>query len=291
MKIRKRYLLIVILISILSLAMFFALKPNYWLRIADPLQYEIVSVDTHIENQIIDLELGMIVNSDYFLDIVLDSIEYKISMESVLFSQGKKVFKKNYKFGEDDTLFLPLKIELAKIKNVIKNNQHQDSLSLVINFTNYLQLPFTGNTTFDISINKQIVTPNPPKITVLNIEKKKLKLHDAIYEITFQIQNNNHHTINIQGLVATIEYPNLFLGKIKSNKSFVILPHATITTQAEIDIDNLNLVVDGLRIIMQPKKEWPYNLDALLNIKKADGSIMPVHISNSGTMPLKKKKK
>lgn len=291
MNLWKSNILKLILISILFLGILFLLKPTYWLKITKPFHYEIVSVDTHIANKVLDLKFGVIMHSDYFLDIVLDSIEYEVIMDGTQFSQGKKIFNKNYKFGESDTLQLPLQIELDKIQGIIKDNKNQDSITLVINFKNYVQLPIAKSAIFEVSMNKLIATPNPPKIKVLGIEKKMLKLHEAIYELTFQIQNNNNHEIHIKSFQATLNYPALFTGNVKHQKPIAILPHTSVTSTVKINIDNLNLVGDGLKILLQPKKEWAYILDVHLLLKKEDGSLMPVHISNSGFMPMKKKKK
>lgn len=289
MKKLTKYTIIIIGMSILFIGMLFLFKPNYWLKIINPLHYEVVIVKSTISNGKLDLNLGVILNSDYFLDIALDSMDYEIKMDSKKFSEGKKAFDTSYSFEDDDTLFIPLTIDLKVIRGIIQKTT-TDSLMLEINFNNYLTLPIAGQTSFPLKIEKKIPTPNPPKMEVLRVEKKLLKLHEAIYEIHFKVTNPNDYIIDVQELNGIIEYPDLFLGRIKCRKPFKVMPHSSIETSSEINIDNLELVRDGLKIIMQPKKEWKYNLDIEILIMKNDSSIMPIEVKSFGKMPILKRK-
>lgn len=290
MKKITKYTITSIGLSILFMGMLFIFKPIFWLKIVNPIKYEVVSVETKISDEKLDLNLGIILNKDYFLDVILDSIHYEIKMDSTKFSEGKKIFNKDYNFEENDTLFLPLTIDLKTIKNIIKTAQ-TDSLILELNFNNFIELPITGQSSLPIKIQKKIPTPNPPKIKVLSVEKKLLKLHDAIYEIQFEISNPNHYEINIQQFNATLNYPDLFTGKIKCNEAIIVLPRSSVKTKGEINIDNLNLVRDGLKVLFKPNQKWKYDLEADLMILKTDSSLMPIKITSTGEMPLRKKAK
>lgn len=289
MKNITKYTITTIGLSILFMGVLFLFKPNYWFKIINPIHYEVVSIDTKIINKKLDLNIGVILNSDYFLDVILDSLSYDIKMDSTKFSYGKKSFASKYDF-DTDTLFFPLTIDLDTIRNIIKTAS-EDSLILEIDLKNYIRLPFTGQSILPINITKKIPTPNPPKINVLSVEKKLLKLKDAIYEINFEIINPNHYEINIQELNAVLKYPDLFIGKIECNAPIKVAPYSSAIAKSEINIDSLNLIKDGLRIIMQPKKEWEYTLEAQLIILKSDSTLMPISISNEGEMPLLKRNK
>ncbi len=290
MKKTVKYSLLFLGISILSLGILFLVKPNLWLRITHPLHYEIVSIETSFENTQVNLNFGVVLNSHYIADIILDSIHYDIKMDSVKFSEGKKALDGAFDLNSGDTIYLPLKLELNKIKEIMQNNQEEDSLLLELDFENFLRLPIAGATSFHIPIKKKIPVPNPPKFKVVNVEKKILKLHDAVYDISFEIDNPNHYEINVKSFHGKLNFPELFSGKINNVNGFYVKPYSKTQTTTTIDIDDLELVRDGLKMLFKPNKEWRYSLDLELLVIKEDSTILPFQITSNGTMPLKKKK-
>ena len=290
MKKITNYTLTIIVLSILILGMLFLFNSSYWLKKVNPIDYQIVSVKTEISKNTLELDFGIILNKDYFIDYVLDSIQYKVKMDCIKFSEGKKIFSNSYSFEDNDTVFIPLTINMKIIQNIIKTTK-SDSLTLEIDFNNFIKLPITGQASFPIYIKKKIATPNPPKVKVLGVEKKILKLHEAIYEIHFEITNPNNYEINIQQINASLTYPELFIGKVNHNEAIIVSPKSSVQTKSEINIGNLNLIKDGFKILMARNKKWAYTLEADLLILKEDSTLMPVQIYNSGKMPFRKKDK
>lgn len=288
MKSWKKYS-IIITMSILFTGILFVCNPKFWLKIVNPFEYEVVGVDSRINEGILTLQLHVVMSNDYFLPIILDRIHYEIKMDRTHFSEGEKIFDKAYSFAEKDTISVPLIIDLKTIREVIASNQNEDSLLLEINFTNYIELPIAGETKFSIPLKKMISRPNPPKFNVLKVEKELLKMHDARFKLHFEIDNPNHYQINVQSVQADLIFPDLFTGKINCSEGFVVQSNSKKRSSAEIDIDNLELVRDGLKVLFRPNKEWDYELDVNLVLLKEDSTEMLLRIRSTGQMPLKKR--
>ncbi len=269
----------------------FILFPKYWIKIVNPIDYKITKVDTSINDETIDLDFQIVLSNAYFIDYIIDSIRYDIYFDTIKFSDGSKVLSKAFKKGQKDTLNLPLKIYRDKLKSKVSSLQSGDSTELIIDFKNFVQLPISGNAIVPIKIKRVIKAPEPPEIKVISVQKELLELNDAIFKIEFSIYNPNNYTIEINEINGTISFTDLFDGKAKSLEPITISPQDSTRFMTSIDIDNLELVRDGLRVAFRPNKKWPYEIDVTFKIEQSDGSFMDVNLSHESEMEILGRKK
>ena len=276
---------------IVALAIAIIINPKYWLKMINPIKYDIRTVDTKITQEEILLDFEVLLSSSYFLNLTIDSVAYKIYFDSTQFSQGSKKIGRLFDDKKVDTIRLPLVMKRDALKGKMSSLEEGDSTNLIIYFDNYLDLPIAGKTKFNVKIDKRIAAPQLPKIDVLGVNKEELSLHDAIYSIDFSIHNPNNYKIQIKNIDANIVFLDLFSGRATTNKEVMVNPQSTSEFTATINIDNLELVRDGLRVAFRPNKMWPYTMDVTMIIKQEDGTPMNVNLFHESEMELMGRRK
>lgn len=269
----------------------FLIKPQFWLKVINPIDFQIQTVDTRINDKEIQLDFDVLLTNNYFLNYIMDSLAYQIYFDTTQFSQGSAVVDNQFTKGQTDTFNLPLTIDRTALKQKMGNLEAGDSTTLKIVFNNYIDLPLTGKTKFKRVINKTINAPQFPEIEVLNVEKDYMSLHDAQFTIYFAITNPNAYEIAIKSIEADILFDDLFNGKANTQERLVVAPKTTTEFTAVVDIDKLELIRDGLRVVFRPNKEWAYQIKATLFIEQKDGSIMEVNIEHEREMNLMERRK
>ncbi|MEZ5001454.1 MAG: LEA type 2 family protein [Chitinophagales bacterium] len=290
----KRYLKIffaALAILILTIAIAIIVNPKYWLKIINPIQYDIRTVDTKITQQEILLDFEVLLSSSYFLDLTIDSVAYQIYFDSTQFSHGSKSIGRLFDDKKVDTIHLPLIMERDALKGKMSSLEKGDSTNLIINFKNFLDLPVAGKTTFNVKVDKRIAAPQIPEIEVLSVNKVELSLKDAIYSIDFSIHNPNSYEIQIKNIDADIVFLDLFSGRASTIEPVEVKPKSSSEFTATINIDNLELVRDGLRVAFRPNKMWPYTIDVTMIIEQKDGTPMNVNLSHKSEMELMGRRK
>ncbi len=278
-------------LAIVLVTALFLIQPQYWLKVINPIGFKIKTVDTKINDKSIMLDFEVLLQNSYFLNYFIDSLAYQIYFDSTQFSSGSTVINQQFQKGQIDTLQMPLTINRDSLKDKMSRLEKGDSTNLRIEFSNFIDLPITGKTKFKTTISKNINAPQIPEIEVLNVEKDYLARHDAEFTITFAITNPNNYTIAIHSIKADILFDDLFNGKAYTNEKVIVKPKETTQFNATINIDKLELVKDGLRVVFRPNKEWDYTIHSTLYIEQKDSSLMEVNITHQRSMNLMERRK
>lgn len=104
-----------------------------------------------------------------------------------------------------------------------------------------------------------------------------------------EIHNPSVYEATINRFNSKIEFKELFTGKAKSNTKLNLKPQGTTAFSASLDVDDLELFKDGLKILFQANKEWVYIMESV-TLQLEDGSTADFEISNTGSMDIMGKK-
>lgn len=268
----------------------FCINPKYWLEITQPVQIEINTAHARIVEDKIFIKLDAEISTDYYLDVIIDSMAYKVYMGDTEFSNGTIFLDRDYKKGEKNILTVPVNIDKKILEATLEKMEPTDTAKIKVVFNNYLDLPLFGKQEMEMSIVEKTLAPKVIEVEVLKMKKRKLKIHDAIFDVDLAIKNPGMHRIVINEVKGKIDFEELFVGKVNYKKQIIIEPMTTTIVQAKIDFDELELIKDGMNIIFHLNKEWKYRMNADVILEKEDGSTMLLDISNRGQMNLMEKK-
>lgn len=277
----------ILLLAVISGILF----PRFWLRIIKPVKFEIREVKMKVDPQYIDLDFTIVLTRDYLINFALDSLAYEIYFDSIKFSAGGAAIKRQLKDGESDTLRLPLRIDRGTLKDKIRGDDMTEMVKLQIILHSYVDLKFAGKTNFDTRIERLIHTPQPPQISVINVEKNIEGLNDANVNIDFELANPNNYEFTIVRIEATLDFKDLFTGKAHAMDTIHVPANGTAYFKALVDINDLELIRDGLRVVFRPNKLWPYTIIAKLYIYQEDSAPMLMEVEHSGAMELMGRRK
>ncbi|HEY1038548.1 MAG TPA: hypothetical protein VGF30_04040, partial [Bacteroidia bacterium] len=178
------------------------------------------------------------------------------------------------------------------IKTLIAHLEGIDSTNFEISgFVVYKTI--FGRVKFDYSRKKRIVSPVPPKIRIIKVERKsfsfkeKLLKADATIEIT-----NKGKMINLQ--LIRVHYDLRVKNTLRSvgevKKVIVIKPGSTVTFVLPMDIKVYHPVKTAVLIKLDKDRlEYTLHLTGIIKENISDDSFTsPVEVFSSGTMELKK---
>jgi LEA14-like dessication related protein len=284
--------ILLIFFSLLLVAIIiFCISPRYWLALTQPVQIQINTAHARITEDKIFIKLDAEISIDYYLDVIIDSMAYKVYMGDTEFSRGTIFLDRDYKKGVQNILTIPVDVDKKILEATLKKMEPTDTAKIRVVFRNYLDLPLFGKQEMEMSIVEKTLAPKIIEVEVLKMKKIKLKLHDAVFDVDLAIKNPGMHKIVINAVKGKINFKDLFVGKVNHKEQIIIGPMETTVVQTKVDFDELELIKDGLNVLFHPNKQWEYMMNADVILEKEDGSTMLLDISNAGKMDLMEKNK
>lgn len=219
-------------------------------------------------------------------DVSIDSISYSIYLDTALIIDEHKRLNFSQKTQQTDTSLLEFEVPLKKLINTIDNLQSKDSTFIKAKFNIFYNTLF-GRFSIDFSKKKKINAPVPPKIEILEVNKKNIDLLEGKADLEIQLKIINQSTLLDLDLSNLSYYmviggESIVLGA-KEN-SIVIDPKSStiITVPVKLDINSplktlWNVFIDG------EKKDFYMVIRAMLsynNIAK-----LPIEIIVNSNIP------
>lgn len=286
MKKTLKVLAIILLFGIVTIAAAFYINPSYCFKLLFPVKIEVTTANTRISEEIISIDLQLILKESKRIKYFSDSIDYGIFLDEGLLVQGSYNIEQLELNGEIDTIFLPIELSRTVLKSKLSKFNEGDSTNLKIKIINHVKYPILGVMDIPIERDFRIAAPQPPVVTMLDVKKIKLSMKDAVYQIDLDIYNPNYISLAILEADLYIDIKTLFKGKARSKNVINVKPKEHTKLSVNIDIDEFNLVNDGLKIIFKPQKEWEYYLVIKGLLEQKDAKPVEITLKNSGKTKL-----
>lgn len=270
--------------SILCIVMLIWIKPSYLMNLINPIELESTTVLTKISKNDISADIKMGLESTTFMEFIMDSLTYEFYLDSAKINNGTIQVDKSFGKNEIDTLTIPFSIHMETLMSKLDSLAPTDSTQLRMRLKNYIKLPILGRKAFDINLEKKIPAPKLPKIKIVKIHDLSLK--DKSIALDFEIENPSLYEATIVGFNSSIEFEELFSGKVRNNTELFLKPQGTTTFSATLDIDELEPLKDGLKMLFGGSKERSYTMDSQITVQLEDGSQLDLEMMNSGEMEM-----
>lgn len=236
--------------------------PSYLINTLLPKKVKVSAKNTTITETNISLDVQLILDESKMITYLADTLKYEIYLDNSLLIKGMYNVDSGILNGDKDTLIIPIIINRKTIASKAGKFNSGDSTDLKLIITNHVKLPIWGSEKFTLEKDIRIAAPVPPEIKVVHVTKKKLTLKDAVYQLDLEIYNPNYFETELITTDVFIDIKNLFTGNARSLKPIKILAQGKSKISINIDVDDLNLIGDGLKILFKPNKEWDYLLVA-----------------------------
>lgn len=277
---------VTLFLSILTMGILFFVNPSYWFGMVFPVKVEVKAANTKITAENIAIDLQFILKESKRVKYIADSIDYTVFIDGDVLIIGACNIDKNIINGDVDTIMFPLSLSRAVLKSKTTKFKKGDSTNLKIRLVNHIEVPLFGAMEIPIEREFRVAAPQAPEVKVTNVKKIKLKLKDAIYELELDIYNPNYVEIALLQADVFVDIKGLFKGDVRSPGPVRIKPKAHSTITARIDLDEFNLINDGLKVVFKPQKEWDYYIAAKLLIAQENAEPVELVLKNTGKTKL-----
>ena len=272
--------------SILVVGILFFINPSYWIKSLLPVKVEVRTANTKITEELISINLQVILKDSKVVKYLSDSIYYGVYLDGSLLVKGSCNIDKNIINGTVDTIMLPVLLSRTVLKSKLSIFENADSTSLKIILLNHVNLPFFGRVNIPIEREFRIPAPQPLEVKLTSVKKIKLGLKEAIYQLELDIYNPNYVEISLLSADVYVDIKGLFKGNISSRKPIKIKAQGQSTIIVKIDLDEFNLINDGLKVVLKPQKDWHYFIVAKALLDQKDSDPIELIINNSGKTKL-----
>lgn len=255
----------------------------------NPVSIAIEEVDIHVKKDSLDMEFDLAIENARYLIFQPQILRYTVKMDTIIIAKGEKIFEGEEEQDLDSNLTLPITIYLDKTRGYLKeanNEESTDSTALKIYFEMTFDIFGIGLQQVPISITRTIRTPKPPSFKMEDVEMVNLSLNDLKLRMKGKIINENAWSIRLIDTKAHIDIKGLITGDLTMQDTIEIKAKSSSDFTAMVDVDDLQLVRDGLKAIFKVK-DFPYEVIGQTHMAlDTTGEPIQVNIYNSGAMPI-----
>jgi LEA14-like dessication related protein len=274
-----------------SLFFYFKLNPKDAINLILPEINKINLIKAVVTEDTANIEIHTILQNKSFYTLRIDSLYYDLKLKDLSLPEEKIYLNLIQKKSQIDTVALPLKLPLKKIKQTIQTSQEEDSLDLEANF-HLVYHTFLGN--YHLTYRKKIKfsRPVPPEIKIIKVEHRKIRISDGTVKATIQLQVKNKGK-NLDLKTNNIRYKftiEKLLQEVGSYDQTVrIKPGSETTVSIPVSIKIGKLLKAGW-LILKDKDivNYTVTIEADMEEEKSLNQKIPVIVTASGVTEIVK---
>lgn len=174
---KKRWwwrILLLLLLVLGGVAVYFVIYPKKLAKVILPDFNKVEELNAMIRNDSLYLNARGVFQSETFLPLNVDSLQYNFFVEDCVLYENKKLVDLHLSPGESDTVNVAIYVPFDRIRHVSKYIHEKDSVTIGTDckvvykyFGRHISVKFTKK--------GRILRPVPPKITLAGLEKKRIK--------------------------------------------------------------------------------------------------------------------
>lgn len=261
--------------------------PKFAQNILIPEIEEVKSVNIRLKGDSLFADLALRMHNKGLFKINIDSIDYKISFDTLHVLTKAQDLDIVLKPGDADTFHLPVALHVKRFATRIKELQERDSADIKSDVRMVYNTIF-GHASVTHNKTKRIGMLRPPVIEVGKIEylgrdKKVLRLL-----VNLTVTNRSPRLVQIKNLSYRIKVSDLFVAEGRVNKTINAVPHVPVHQALPVEVE-LKRPLKTAYLMLTDQDLLPYDLDVSL-LFSASESVDETYITvtKSGKMELKK---
>ena len=289
---KVKILLVILVIVIISIICYYIFNPRKAINLIFPGINEISFIHIDLKKDSALLKLYVFIQNKMPYKMVIDTLNFEINLNGFKMVKGTVPVQIDQKWFETDTIELPVNISLKEIKKTIGNLQGQDSTDMEINFS-IVYNTLIGREKININRKIRILSPIPPKITILKLEHKKYNLKEKTIDAVLKIEViNNGKNIDLQlnEISYNLQIINTLLSKGIVTQSINIKPGSSQIIDIPIIIEYSSPFKTAWLIITNNDiLKYDLNLKCKVKVNSIkDFKAIPVEVDATGTVELVK---
>jgi len=184
-----------------------------------------------------ELELTLSVNNPNLIPIKLAGFDYTVNVgETQLLSGEQQNGVKINARGQSDVQ-VPLSIKFSQLKTLSDALNNKNELTYNIQTTAHLDLPVLGIRKFPGSIQGTLPIPIIPKISVQNIDIKKISFTGATLLLAIKVENPNTFGIDLRRFGYDLAVNDKHWAKGNMNELIHVAENGTTTLHIPLELN------------------------------------------------------
>lgn len=142
----------------------------------------------NITREKIDAQFAVKLRNQVPIDLKIDSLRYRTSVDGKQLAQGRKDHPLVVKGNATNALTLPMTLNLPQLKQEVKTAQ-RDCVTVQLRTILYVTLPGVGPKQLPVEVSKRVYIPKLPKIEVAGVDVTKLGLKKGAAVVKLRVTN------------------------------------------------------------------------------------------------------
>jgi LEA14-like dessication related protein len=284
--------LLLILILIGGVAVYFIYNPGKAITLVFPDLDRISSINAVIRKDSADGKIAVVLENKNPYKLVIDTLSFDLALNDTSIAFQRLPLQLDQTSFDADTVEMPLKLSIKKIKGLIKNLQEQDSTWFEARGYVVYETIF-GRVKLKFDTRKRIPVPVPPKLRVLKVERKKFSLRDKILYVTTSIEIINRSKkldLELSDVTYDLRVKETLHSEGSIGRAVKIKPQSSIIIDIPMEVKVYH-PLKAAWMIRTDNDRLPYTLKLKGIVKEniSDNSYAsPAEIDTEGMMELKK---
>ncbi len=283
LKIRLKFVLIILLLGIIGVAVFIYVRKQKMLNLILPEMTEITLIKAEIKNDTAFVEVSAIVQNKALYPMNIDSIVCDLTLGGTELVSTSQYIGVHQQPGESDTVTFAVNIPIRQTREKIRSLQNQDSTGVAIHAT-IVYSDFRLN----LSKGKRIEVPVPPELRVIKTERKDLSIFkkDVQVDLFLEITNEGKNlSLDIRDIQYELTVGNDLHTEGKYGKDVFIRPFSSIVLKFPLDF-TMHHPLATIRKVWSDNDRVPIRIKVSGYLDVGDMKRIPVVVFASGEVEL-----
>jgi LEA14-like dessication related protein len=263
---KKRWwwrILLLLVVVLGGVALYFVIYPKKLAKVILPDFNKVEELNAMIRNDSLYLNARGVFQSETFLPLSVDSLQYNFFVEDCVLYENKKMVDLHLAPGESDTVNINIHLPFDRLRHVSRYIHDMDSVTIGTD-CQVVYKYFGRHITVKFTKKGRILRPVPPRITLAGLEKKKIKHWGKQIDTSAKLKVvNGSKKLNLQ--ITDLEYTIRLGDKVRGHGRYPapidLKPQSTMTVSIPVSL-NVDQPLKTAYELLVAKNKVHYNLDA-----------------------------
>lgn len=285
---RSVVVVLVILLALAGLAIYVVKKPEAVLKLLVPQLKSVGGISTRFVGDTAHTDLLLEIKNGKYFAVQLDSVVYRVHLDTALVLSGAQSFKTHVQRGQYDTLYLHIPFPYKRVSQKIRSSQHRDSLPLQVSLRLVYNTVF-GKASLPFKKSMAIEVPVPPRIDVEKIEYLGRKGRRVHLNAVLHFHNNGKLQVRVHDLRYEAQAGDALTAKGRHPQAITVAPKKSLRLSLPIEVELKNPAKTLWKVAVN-RDQLNYNIKIRAQLSEGDPptQAIPVLIEKNGTFELKK---
>lgn len=274
-----------ILVALAGLAIYLFVNPKKALDLVIPDIESLENLEVKLEGDTAQSVLKLGVKNKGWFTLNIDSLMYRLRVDSTLILSRTEPVKLRLKKGQADTIYLHIPFPYKRVSELIKEMQGQDSMDVIMRLRIAYSTIF-GKAILPIRKVTAMQVPIPPRFEIDKVEYKGRERRDGLFVAYIRLHNYGKVQLRISDLYYRATVEGMQAVKGSHPETISVKPHSEQVFKMPFRVAFPSALKALGRALFKPKKvDYRLHLSAMIQNDKV-GQQVPVQVEKKGQLEL-----